>query len=257
MRFKWYGTATLLFESGGTRLLFDPYNKQFARTAPVPLQEARTADAIFITHPHLDHFSDVDLFSAGVRPVYVSATGLAHAAKNGLNRACMRQIGAGDTLSIGRFTVRVYPARHCVFDAATILRVLFSPRTWLHIADSIQLLRGAVRYRIDRSDVLAFEISDGQKSAMIFGSAGLDGAASYPQGIDLLLFPYQGRARIDRELVPFLRAIRPKAVTIDHYDDSFPPITCRMDTRRFIPTVQRHLPEARAFVPEENVWYEV
>ena len=62
MRLKWYGTATILLESGNTRLLFDPYCKPLARGAPVPLAEARTADAVFITHPHLDHFRDIDAF---------------------------------------------------------------------------------------------------------------------------------------------------------------------------------------------------
>ena len=85
MRFKWYGTATLLIESGDTRLLVDPYAKRYARRAPVPMDEARTADAIFVTHPHLDHFADVDAFSEGTRPVYVSATGISHAKKNGLD----------------------------------------------------------------------------------------------------------------------------------------------------------------------------
>ena len=85
MRFKWYGTASLLLESENTRLLIDPYLKEYSPVAPVPLAEARTAEAIFITHPHLDHFQDIDAFSEGVRPVYVSATGISHAKKNGLN----------------------------------------------------------------------------------------------------------------------------------------------------------------------------
>ena len=58
MKLKWYGTASILLESGETRLLFDPYLHAFAEGAPLPLAEARTADAIFITHPHLDHFDD-------------------------------------------------------------------------------------------------------------------------------------------------------------------------------------------------------
>ena len=257
MRFKWYGTATLLLESGNTRLLIDPYLKEYSPVAPVPLAEARTAEAIFITHPHLDHFQDVDAFSEGVRPVYVSATGISHAKKNGLNAACMHRIKAGDEVRIGPFTVRVFPARHCVFDAATILGVVFSLRTWLHAGDCIALLKAAKRFRIDKSNVLAFEISDGGKSVMVFGSAGMDRRVSYPQGADLLFFPYQGRARMDREMLPFLDALKPKAVTIDHFDDAFPPITHRINAKRFVPAVKKRLPEASAFVPEENVWYDV
>lgn len=257
MRFKWYGTATLLLQSGNTRLLIDPYLKEYSCVVPVPLAEARTADAIFITHPHLDHFPDVDAFSEGMRPVYVSATGISHAKKNGLNAACMCLIKAGDEVRVGPFTVRVFPARHCVFDAATILRVVFSLRTWLHARDCISLLKGAKRYRIKKNDVLAFEISDGERKVMVFGSAGMDGRVSYPQGVDLLFFPYQGRVRMDREMLPFLDAVKPKAVTIDHFDDAFPPITHRINAERFVPAVKKRLPEASAFVPEENVWYDV
>ena len=257
MRFKWYGTATLLIESGDTRRLVDPYAKRYARRAPVPMDEARTADAIFVTHPHLDHFADVDAFSEGTRPVYVSATGISHAKKNGLDSGCMRLIAAGDEIGVGALTVRVYPARHCSFDAATILHILFSPRTWLHAADCISLLATAAHYRIAKSDVLAFEITDGAKTAMVFGSAGMDAGTAYPCGADLLVFPYQGRARMDRELVPFLNALKPKAVTIDHFDDAFPPITHRVNAKRLAPTVGRYLPGAKAFVPEENVWYDI
>lgn len=257
MRFKWYGTATVLLESGGTRLLFDPYCKPLAPAHPVPLAEARTAQAIFITHPHLDHFSDIDAFSEGVRSVYVSETGISLARKNGLNAAPMRRIEAGEEVRVGALSVRAYPARHCAFDAATVLRVLFSPRTWLRFGDSVSLLRGAKRFRIGRDDVLAFEVTDGQKRVLLFGSAAMRPGVEYPRGADLLVFPYQGRARMDRELRPFLRALAPAAVTIDHFDDAFPPITCRVDTRRFLPTVQRDLPGAAAFIPEEGAWYDV
>ena len=85
----------------------------------------------------------------------------------------------------------------------------------------------------------------------------MDRRVSYPQGADLLFFPYQGRARMDREMLPFLDAVRPKAVTIDHFDDAFPPITHRINAKHFVPTVKKRLPEASAFVPEENVWYDV
>ena len=257
MRFKWYGTATLLFESGGTRLLFDPYCKHFAHSAPVPLEEARTADAIFITHAHLDHFCDVDVFSEGVRPVYVSHTGMALARKNGLSAACMRPIAAGDAVQIGAFTVRAFSARHCKFDLLTVLRVLFSPRTWRHFYDAVCLLKRAKKFRIRRDDVLAFEISDNRNSALIFGSADLAPHTDYPKCADLLVFPYQGRTRPQKNLARILQVITPKRVAIDHFDDAFPPITYRVNTRRFVPTVKKYLPEAQTLEPQENVFYEI
>lgn len=76
MKVKWYGTATLMLESGGTRLLVDPYARRCSRAPGVDIEEARTADAILITHPHLDHFADVDIFSRDGESVYVSRAAL-------------------------------------------------------------------------------------------------------------------------------------------------------------------------------------
>ena len=257
MRFKWLGTATLLLEGGGTRLLIDPYGRPFAPQPPLPLEEARSAEAIFITHPHLDHFQDADVFSEGERPVYVAQGGIELAHKNGMQTGCMYAAAPGDMIRVGGLSVGVFAARHCRFDAATISRVLFSPRTWRHAKDAFALLGGARKFRIGRDDVLAFEIFDGEKRVLLFGSAGMCAGAAYPCGADLLIFPYQGRARMDREMLPFLDALKPKAVTIDHFDDAFPPITHRINAKRFVPAVKKRLPEASAFVPEENIWYDV
>ena len=257
MRLQWYGTATILLESGKTHLLFDPYCRRYARAAPLPLEEARTADAILITHAHLDHLRDVDAFSQGKRPVYLLETGLAAARRNGLRTECMRAVAAGESLRVGSLTVRAHPARHCVFDAPTVLRVLFSPRTWAHLGDALALLREARRYHIAREEVLAYSVTDGQKTVLLFGSAGMAEGADYPPEPDLLVFPYQGRARMDRTLLPFLDKLRPKAVLIDHFDDAFPPVSRRVDTKRFPPTVRSRLPHAAAVEPRENVWYEI
>ena len=257
MRFKWLGTATLLLEGGGTRLLIDPYGRPFAPQPPLPLEEARSAEAIFITHPHLDHFQDADVFSEGERPVYVAQGGIELAHKNGMQTGCMYAAAPGDMIRVGGLSVGVFAARHCRFDAATISRVLFSPRTWRHAKDAFALLGGARKFRIGRDDVLAFLVSDGEKSVFVFGSAGMAEGADYPPEPDLLVFPYQGRARMDRALLPFLDKLRPKAVLIDHFDDAFPPVSRRVDTKRFPTTVRSRLPHAAAVEPRENVWYEI
>lgn len=257
MKLKWCGTATLILESGGSRLLIDPYMRRLSNDAPVHADEARSADAIFITHPHVDHFADIDEFSEGRIPVYVSETGIKLAKKNGLDITPMRQIAAGDVITEAPFTVRALPAEHCRFDAATILRIVFSPRTWTHVPRCVKLLRDKRRFEIDRRDVLAFHVSDGEKSVIIFGSAGMNNKAEYPVGADLLVYPFQGRRRIDKLLAETLDRLRPKAVTIDHFDDAFPPFTKRGNLSRFAPAVLCHAPNAKYFVPELNEWYEI
>lgn len=258
MRIKWYGTASLLLESGDMRLLIDPYLKNYNRSLyRIPMEEARTAQAIFITHPHLDHFGDVGAFTENaVIPVFVSENGIRHAQKLKMNTDGMIPYSANEEIKIGNFTVHTYQSRHCVFDAATVLRVVFSPRTWLHAVSCLKLIHDALKYKL-RGDVYALRISDGERSVIVLGSAGMEESVPYPQGADLMIFPYQGRSRMHRYMINFLETFRPKKVMADHFDDAFPPLTHKENLEKFIPTVKKVLPDADAFIPQEGEWYEI
>ena len=59
MRLKWYGTATILLEQDGTRLLFDPFLSLNANTFKPPIDELSKVDNILVTHGHLDHIVDI------------------------------------------------------------------------------------------------------------------------------------------------------------------------------------------------------
>lgn len=262
MKLKWYGTATLLLESGGTRLLIDPYLRNLnPKLNPIPMEEACSADAIFITHPHVDHFSDLDAFTQkghGVKRVYVSETGIALGKKNGLYTDCMVPMSADECYEIGPFTVKTYAAYHCKFDIGTVLGIALSPVTYFKESKKARLLlKGMKDFKIDRSDVLAFEISDGDKRVFVLGSAGFAQGVAYPKGCDLLVFPYQGRTFMHIYMRKFLDLFAPQGVLCDHFDDAFPPFTHPMRMKKFVPTVKKCLPGARAIVPEEGEWYEV
>ncbi len=257
MRIKWYGTASLLVESGESRILIDPYLKEHAKNRPpFDREDGKDVDAILITHPHFDHFKDISFFMEGV-PVHVSPNGLKQAEKNYISTDSMVPMSANETIKIGNLTVKTYASRHCVFDLATILRVAFSPRTYFGcFRAGISLIRDAYHFRC-YDDIYAFEISDGEKRIVVLGSAGYLEEVDYPKDCDLLVFPFQGRSRMHRYLIRFLDVFRPKGVLIDHFDDAFPPFTHTMNIKKFAPILQKHLPGARAIVPEEGVFYEV
>ena len=256
MKIKWCGTATLLLESGGFRLLIDPYLRGYNKKVTAPLEEMQSAEAVFITHPHLDHFCDIGAFTDTAKCIYVSENGIDHAAEHGIKTDRMQAISANERYEVGPFVIHTYQGRHCVFDAATLLRIVFSPRSYIRLKDVVSLLRQTKEYRIE-DDIYVLEISDGEKRIVVLGSAGMDEDTAYPQDAALLVFPYQGRRRMDKYMLPFLDAFRPKCVMIDHFDDAFPPLTHTINTKRFIPSVKKRHPEARAFVPTEGEWYEV
>ena len=258
MKIAWYGTATLMLACGETRILIDPYLRQYQRGgAPLPLQELSAADAVFITHPHLDHFADIGAFlEAGIGRVYVSENGIRHAAAQGIRTEAMHPLAAGDIFRVGEMTVRAYQSRHCRFDLWTVLSVLFSPRTYLRAKDAVALLRQTGKWKI-KDDIFALEISGGGKRVVVLGSAGMDVGTEYPTGADLLVFPYQGRAGMHRYMRRFLRRFRPEAVMADHFDDAFPPLTHEMKMGKFVPSVKVFDPAMRAWVPKLSEWYEV
>lgn len=258
MKIKWYGTASLLVEGGGSQILIDPFLKEYNKKLPTfPLEEAAKADAVFITHPHFDHFCDVGkILGAGAEKVYVSENGIAHARENGIPTGNMIALSAGDTVQVGALSVKTYQSRHCKFDLWTVLSVALNPLTYLRFRDGVEILKQTKRYRIG-DDIFALEVACGDKTAMILGSAGMDRSVNYPKGADLFVFPYQGRKGMHRYLINFLNVFEPKAVMIDHFDNAFPPLTHTVKTGKFLPAVQKSLPGAKAFVPREGVWYEI
>ena len=258
MKIAWYGTATLMLACGDTRILIDPYVRQYdKKQTPVPVDALSAADAVLITHPHLDHFADIGAFlEAGAKEVYVSENGIRHAAAQGIPVGEMHPLAAGDVFRVGELTVRAYQSRHCRFDLWTVLSVALSPRTYLHAGDAIALLRETKHWKIT-DDIFAFEISGGGKRVVVLGSAGMDEGTEYPKNADLLVFPYQGRAGMHRYMKRFLQCFRPKAVMLDHFDDAFPPLTHTIGTRKFVPAARAFDRAMRAWVPEMGVWYEV
>lgn len=260
MRIKWYGTATLLIEAGNTRILVDPYLKKYnPALPPIDVEEAAGADAAFITHPHFDHFADIGVFlEAGLKKVFVSEEGIAHAQANGIPDGRMIPLAANEKIAVGDVTVRTFQSRHCKFDASTVLSVALNPATYLfHFRDGVNILKQTKKFRIEETDILALEFSAEGKKIMTLGSAGMDENVEYPDGADLLVFPYQGRAHMHKYMVSFLKEFAPKAIMIDHFDNAFPPLTHAVDVKKFLPTVKKYLPQAKAFRPEEGVWYEV
>ncbi len=258
MKIKWYGTASLLIEGGSTRILVDPYLKKYNPKLPaLPVEEAATAQAVFITHPHLDHFCDIGTFlDAGIKQVYVSENGIEHARERGIQTDRMIPISANEKYTIGDITVRIFQSKHCKFDLPTILGVALNPATYFKFRAGVEILGMTKQFKI-KKDIFALEFSCGEKKIMVLGSAGKDENTEYPDGADLLVFPYQGRARMHRYMVSFLDVFKPKAVMIDHFDNAFPPISHTVNPKKFAPTVNKYLPGANAFVPVEGEWYEI
>ncbi|MCD8201706.1 MAG: MBL fold metallo-hydrolase [Clostridia bacterium] len=258
MRVMWLGTATLILENADTRILFDPYLMPYAKyKEPIPMDEAKKASAVFVTHPHFDHFMDApDFRGSEDTPIYVSGNGIANAARNGFSTTDMVPVKPGDEIETGNLRIRVHQGKHVSFDIPNALRVGLSPKTYFHFPRSVKILRTHKSFPIT-SDIYVYEIQGSEKTVMVCGSCDLDEETSYPHGADLLALAYQGRADLPKQSANVLRRVNPKAVMLTHFDDAYPPITTEKKTDRFLSAVQKNFPGMRAFVPERNTWYEI
>ena len=70
---------------------------------------------------------------------------------------------------------------------------------------------------------------------------------------DALILPYQGRSDLATCGWAIVERLRPKAVYLDHWDDSFPPLTATVDTRPFIDLLTSRDIPCRALVPLEPI----
>ena len=233
MKLTWFGTAALLLESGGTAIAFDP----FLGIAPgdgegKPAASARALGRVpdvFVTHGHFDHIIQIPAICPEAR-IYATATPCETLRRRGLKS--LHEIAAGQIMEIGPFTVRTCPGRHCRFDAALIRKTAFSRRVWKNLRHMCRLLRWNRQYP-ENGEILFYEVCAEEKRVQILGSLGLDPATDYPAGADVLILPYQGRSDLEAYALPIVQRLAPKRVLLDHYDDTFPPMTAQIDTAAF------------------------
>ena len=115
VRVTWVGHATVLVELAGTRLLTDPLVRprlaHLRRVVPAVNPGALTGiDAVLISHVHLDHLDVRSLRRVG-RPRLIVPRGAAGLLRRaGFDRVA--EIAIGETVEVGRVTVRAVPAHH-------------------------------------------------------------------------------------------------------------------------------------------------
>lgn len=252
MQVEWLGTASLLLRQAETCIAVDPYFRLGGRgLPPFPLQVACASDAVFITHPHLDHFADVNkLMDSCSVPVYVCERGLAIARHERWNCEHLHVLSVGEEIVCKGIKVRALQARHCIFDAALVMRTIARALHPHCFSRALALARHNHRFSIDlMRDVIAFEVCSKDAHLLVFGSAALDPEAIYPKDLDAVIWAYQGRSDMASYSVPLLRKLDTKRVILTHFDDAFPPVSQVMDTDAFIAYARQELPGVEVIVP--------
>ena len=62
----------------------------------------------------------------------------------------------------------------------------------------------------------------------------MDETVDYPTGADALILPFQGTGDPAKTVAPIIKALCPKRILLDHYDDAFPPLSSQIRTEDFV-----------------------
>ena len=189
----WMGTASIKLEAATTTVLIDPYIELPGAENPNSVEDFLGADAILITHGHVDHLTSLPTIleseimrgrgSAGIMAsipqIYCTATPARTLRRLTRNLICGRHlyeflhvIAPGDEFTVGDISVRVLPGKHIKFDAPLIGRTLLSPRMWEQRRNMPELGKYFVTCPENKETVI-YELSACGRRVLDMGSLGI------------------------------------------------------------------------------------
>ncbi len=232
LQVTWLGTAGLVLECRGRRLLIDPFvsrpglRESLLRPLRPDAEVIRktvpdAVEAIVCSHSHHDHVMDVPEIArlSGAR-VLGSDSIINLCRAHGLPASQLQQISAGDVVQAGPFRVTFRPSRH---GKALLGRVPLVGR----IDEGVHPPLTMRQYRNDTTCCVVVEADTGQTPGVTLVHLG--SADFLPETIDGLradvLIPcLMGREHHPGFVRELLLELRPRVVIPFHFDDFFAPL---------------------------------
>ena len=254
MKITWFGTASLAVEDGHTRLLLDPFTRMNKKLPRLQIGDFTGYDYMLLSHGHFDHMMDVPavLKADSNVKVYCTETPARMLIASGVRESRICRVKPGDTFEAGSFRVTVRAGRHIDFDMKYIMSVV--PQCVLCFPRMFRLL-GLIKKLPENGETVIFEIRSEGKTVLVMGSYGVADGETYPENADLMVFPFSGNTGIADMARGTLQRLRPQRLFFDHFDDSFPPLTKRMDVEGYCETLKKEFPETETVIPVERVPY--
>ena len=229
MDLTWFGTASVAFRCAQGAILFDPYIPLKGSPTSVTPEEYDGFPDVFVTHCHLDHVAELPRLvkrNPDVR-IYCTDTPYKTLRRRGIPERNLILIRYGETLLVNGFAVGVYHGKHAVLPKADRRRIL----GWIRSPARGNIPRLLAQYFIYREndETAAFQIEADGKRVFLMGSMNLRNEVEYPIGADVLVLPYNGWNDNFPPAVRIVRRLDPQKILLDHYDETFPPVSPPVD----------------------------
>ena len=232
IRITWYGTASVRITAGDSQLLIDPFFPYPESSVKVDADAYAGCSRILVTHGHFDHISSIPFLMCP--DTLISCTNVPYRSlcKMGVAESHLHRIKAGDEFHAGDFRITVIKGNHSRLGPGNILKALCSKRVLQNRKGLLKKLRMIAACR-EKHESICYLIEVYGRRILILGSLALSPDTSYPEGADLALFPYQGFGSLCETAEAICGQLRPGAILLTHYDDTFPPFSSEVDTSEF------------------------
>ena len=242
MKIRWYGTASISVETEKSAIIFDPYIPREGSETPSAAEEYLRFENILVTHGHFDHISTIpETVKESGATVWCTKTPRETLADKGVAEDKLKLIAPGDVLNFGDIKVTVFESRHVKFDAKLILDTTFSTRPIKYFSNLVELI-GENSVCKEANETVGFLIEAEGKRIYLMASMNWVEGVEYPEDVDLLILPFQGASDLVTPALEFIELTQPKAVFLDHFDDTFPPMSNHIDTSGIVEALEGKLP---------------
>ena len=229
MQLIWHGTASVEAVCEKGRILFDPFVPLKGSDVDVRIEEFDGFSDIFVTHGHIDHITDLPEVVRRNPDVVIHCTATPYRTlqKKGVPARNLSILRFGEVYRVNGFTVRTKHGRHAILPSV-------SPKMiagWFtsHARGNIPHILKEFIACPEAGETVFYQIEADGKKVGLMGSMNLRPSVKYPHGLDLLVLPYNGWVDNFPPAVRIIEKLAPKKVLLDHYDDTFPPLTTPLD----------------------------
>lgn len=229
MEIIWHGTASIELRTKEGKILFDPFVPLNGSDVDVKTEDFDGFDDILITHGHFDHISDLPAIYKRNPNVKIRCTNAPYKTllKKGIPKENLILIKFGEEFTLNGFRILPLHGKHAVLPKLTpklIESFVSSPAK-----ANLHYIAHENRRCKEKGETVFYDIEAEGKRIDILGSLNIRDDAEYPTGSDLLIMAYNGWKDNLPPAVRVIERLQPKKIFLDHYDNTFPPLTSEVD----------------------------